>query len=217
MRYPVVLFDLFRTVALFPPEHREVPIAERYARALARLGVRDDGAGRIAHRLADAQLAAQSAGAFVPAAHRELLAELRRSRRLGLVSNFDDGPTVHRLLAREGIAEAFSAVLVSIEVGRRKPHPAIFAEALRRLQASPGDALFVGDSPGDDVVGAAGAGIDSAWLNVGGESFPAGLLEPTYELRRLDDLPRVFASGAEVSPFDKGGSGDIADRSGRFR
>lgn len=256
MRYPVILFDLFRTVVLFtpdaptgqvdepnwrsamrplgrrvaeilpgiafdafldalievsreiardrPPEHLEVPIAERYARALARLGVRDDGMSRIAARLAAAQLEAQAAGSFVPAAHRELLAELRRSRRLGLVSNFDDGPTVHRILAREEIAGMFSAVLVSIEVGRRKPHPTIFAEALQRLRASATEALFVGDSPGDDVAGAAGAGMHTAWLNAGDRPFPAGLREPNFELKDLTDLRRVLADGAEARLFSKG-------------
>jgi HAD superfamily hydrolase (TIGR01549 family) len=254
MRYPVILFDLFRTVVLFtpeaptgqvnepnwrsamaplgalvadllpgvpfddfldalvaasreiarcrPPEHLEVPIAERYGRALERLGMQEGGTSRIAARLAAAQLEAQSAGAFLPPAHRELLVDLGRSRRLGLVSNFDDGPTVHRLLAREGIAELFSAILISIEQGRRKPHPAIFLEALRRLAAAPAEALFVGDSPGDDVAGAAAAGIDAAWLNACGEEFPAGLPEPAFELKQLGDLRRVLVEGGAAEPLN---------------
>jgi HAD superfamily hydrolase (TIGR01509 family) len=245
MRYPAILFDLFRTVVLFTPEaptgqvnepnwrsamgllrplaaellpgvsfddfldalvaasreiarerhpeHREVPIAERYGRALARLGISANDSRPAAERLAAAQLEAQLDGSTVPAAHRELLEELSRSHRLALVSNFDHAPTVARLLEREGLTRLFSAVVISIEVGRRKPHPEIFAEALRRLNAKPGEAVFVGDSPGDDVAGARNAGIDAAWLNVGGEEkYPAGLPEPTFVLSRLTDLRRVL-------------------------
>ena len=194
MRYPVVLFDLFRTVVVFTPqaptgkvhdptwpsamqalrglaaellpemdfekfldvltaasdeiaherspEYLEVPIAERYAQALARLGFHGPRAASAAERLSARQAEVQSANSLVPAEHAALLRELAASRRLGLVSNYDHGRMVHELLAHHGIDRFFSATLISIEFGRRKPHRAIFEEALRRLDAAPEDAAL---------------------------------------------------------------------------
>src|SRR5437867_1333588 len=56
-----------------PPEFREVPIVERYHRALLQLGIDDAG---LAGRLADAQIAALPAHAHLPAEHAALLRSL---------------------------------------------------------------------------------------------------------------------------------------------
>jgi FMN phosphatase YigB (HAD superfamily) len=43
-------------------------------------------------------------------------------------------------------------------VGYRKPHRAVFEEALRRLAVLPEEALVVGDSDGVDVLGRRASG-----------------------------------------------------------
>lgn len=244
MRYPVLLFDLFRTILTFtpkaptgqvkepgwraamaglrgragpllgnvefdffldalydvsvaiakarPPEHREVPIEERYARALARLGCEGPAAADIATRLAHLQLEAQAANTELPSAHAALLRDLARQHRLGVVSNFDHSATAHALLEHHGLVPLLSTAVISIDVGRRKPHPEIFQEALRRLDAAPESALFIGDSLGDDVAGARAAGIDSAWINWDGAPAPEGP-QPTFVLRNLIELRGVVA------------------------
>lgn len=245
MRYPVLCFDLFRTLVRFtrhaptgqvreatwrpamqelrgraqallgtvqfdffldalfdasvaiararPPEHRETPIAARYARALARLGLEGPEAQATAARLAHLQLEAQLANTELPPGHLALLRELAATRRLAVISNFDDGPAVHALLARVGVAPLLATAVISVEVERRKPHPGIFQEALRRLDATPAEALMIGDSLGDDVAGAAAAGIDAAWVNWDGAPRPEGSAVPRYELRTLTDLRAVLA------------------------
>lgn len=175
-----------------PPEYYEVPIGERYRRAVVRLGRDSPDALSTAERLAEVQLVAQAANARLPAAHMELLQELAGEYRLGLISNLDHGPTVHHLLARDGLDRVFSATVISIEFGRRKPHPAIFHEALRQLDVTPAEALFVGESPAEDVGGARGAGLDAAWLNTDGMALPPDLPEPTYMLSQLTDLHQVL-------------------------
>jgi HAD superfamily hydrolase (TIGR01549 family) len=244
MRYPVLLFDLFRTVLLFTPqaptgqvreptwrsamaglraravallpgldyeafldalyaasleiararapEHRETPIEQRYRRALARLGYEGPQMDHIAEALARLQLDAQAAHTTMPHDTFRLLEQLARRRRLGVVSNFDHGPTAHAILARHGLTHIFSASVISIEYGRRKPHPAIFEEALRRLDASPQQALFTGDSLADDVAGAQGVGMDTAWLNWHGELVPVEGPKPTCTLSRFTDLAGVL-------------------------
>jgi HAD superfamily hydrolase (TIGR01509 family) len=91
----------------------------------------------------------------------ELLDALRaRGLRLGLVSNsFDPARLVRGDLAAWGLAERLDVVVLSSEVGKRKPHPEPFGRALAALGVVPGRALFVGDSRYHDVKGAAEVGM----------------------------------------------------------
>jgi putative hydrolase of the HAD superfamily len=162
-------FDAFRAallavsaeiVAAREPEHLEVPSRARFARALVRLGLDDSAAAALCAAHMD-YLAAVTA---LPPGHDALLAALGERYRLGLVSNFDHPPTAQAVLARHGIHRHFAATVISADFGRRKPHPAIFTEALARLGVAPAEALYVGDTHAEDVVGARAAGMDVAWL-----------------------------------------------------
>jgi HAD superfamily hydrolase (TIGR01549 family) len=196
---PGLAFDDFRR-ALFEvsaellaaraPEHREVPSRERFRLALARA---DAGADPVSAAFADAaealslaHMAHLAAQTETPAAHVDLLRDLAQRYRVGLVSNFDHGPTARAILLRHGVADSFHATLISDDFGRRKPHPAIFHAALDSLDAAPHDAIYVGDTAADDVAGAQAAGIDVAWLNRRGEAPPDP--PPTYTLRELTEL-----------------------------
>jgi HAD superfamily hydrolase (TIGR01509 family) len=110
-------------------------------------------------------LAAEHA-AWEPARHmgaqtHALLDSLRdRGLVTGLVSNaFDPGWLLHDDLARMGLAERLDAAVFSSEIGKRKPHPAIFEHVLERLDVAPEDALFVGDRRYEDVRGAKELGM----------------------------------------------------------
>jgi putative hydrolase of the HAD superfamily len=104
------------------------------------------------------------ARALLGGAHA-LLETLRdRGLRLGIVANtWPDPPRlVRRELADLGIAERVDAIVLSGEVGARKPDPAIFEYALAQVDAEPFDTLFVGDRLVDDVEGAASVGMTTA-------------------------------------------------------
>jgi putative hydrolase of the HAD superfamily len=126
-----------------------------------------------------------------PAHHRELLHSLRDGHRLALVSNFDYTPTARLILEREGIEHLFDLVVVSADVGWRKPSPMIFDAALGGLGIAAGRALFVGDRADIDVAGAQRVGIPVAWINRDGAPLPAGALAPDFELRDLADLRAI--------------------------
>ena len=135
----------------------------------------------------DRFLAAEHA-AWEPArlvgAHTHALLDSLRERGLatGLVSNaFDPGWLLHEDLARMGLAERLDAAVFSSEVGKRKPHPAIFEEALGRLGVPPGDALFVGDRRLEDVQGARELGITTVqalWFRVDDDELG---VDPDFE------------------------------------
>jgi len=170
------------------PEHREVTSRERFARALARLGA-DQAA---AEALSTAHMQHLANVTDLPPGHAEILAVLGRRHRLALVSNFDHAPTAHGVLARHGIDRYFEAAVISADFGRRKPHPAIFHEALRRLAVAPGEALYVGDTHADDVVGALAAGLDVAWLAP--PEAAAAEPSPTHRIADLGELVALLAA-----------------------
>jgi putative hydrolase of the HAD superfamily len=90
-----------------------------------------------------------------------LLDSLRdRGLATGLVSNaFDPGWLLHGDLARMGLDERLDAAVFSSEIGKRKPHPAIFEAVLSRLGVAPEETLFVGDRRYEDVRGAKELGM----------------------------------------------------------
>ena len=92
------------------------------------------------------------------------LAALRRAGYVvGCVSNADG--TVDRLLAGAGFAPHLAFVVDSGAVGIEKPDPRIFAMALALADATPDEALYVGDLYPVDVVGARRAGIEPVLLD----------------------------------------------------
>lgn len=99
------------------------------------------------------------------------LLEALRSRglRLALVSNTaQPGWLLRPVLERQGLLERLDAVVLSSEVGKRKPHPAIFERALEELGVGAERALFVGDRLREDVGGAAALGmktIQAVWFD----------------------------------------------------
>ncbi len=182
--------------------HREVGAPERFGLLFGHLGL---DPARISPEVVQALLHTHkrylSRAAEFPPDHRALIAELSHRYRLGIVSNFDYAPTAHSILAREGVAGLFRAVVVSAEVGWRKPGPAIFEAAFSRLGIGARDALFVGDRADIDVLGAKAVGMDVAWLNPTGQAVPPGIPEPEYQIKTLPEIRRILAlGGPEVPP-----------------
>jgi putative hydrolase of the HAD superfamily len=97
-----------------------------------------------------------------------LLERLAQRYRLSIISNTHYPPLIHRNLAAMGVAGRFAQVVTSVEVGTRKPHPAIFRHALDALGLEPADAIYVGDSYADDWVGAGAAGLSCILIDPAG-------------------------------------------------
>ena len=122
-----------------------------------------------------------------------LLESLRaRELKLGLVSNaFDPPPLLHRDLERMGVAARLDAAVFSSELGKRKPHPAIFERALAELEVDAERAVFVGDQLVADVGGAAGVGmttVQALWFRADpSEDAP----EPDYQTFTQMDVLNV--------------------------
>src|SRR5262245_63359715 len=112
---------------------------------------------------------------------------------LGCVTNtLADTATIRVMLRNHGFEPYMQAVVVSSEERHRKPHPSLFEKALRELDVTPEDALFVGDSPYHDVGGAKAAGmravlttqyVERPWIE--------GVPEPDARIGHLRELIEI--------------------------
>jgi len=82
-----------------------------------------------------------------------VLKQLRRKYKLGLISNFAYSSCVTTTLERFDLAKFFDAILISGDVGWRKPNPRIFQKALESLGIGASETVFIGDSVLFDVEG----------------------------------------------------------------
>ena len=104
------------------------------------------------------------------------LARLReRGLRLVCVSNWD--VSLPEVLERCGLGDRLDGVVSSAGAGARKPDPRIFAAALAVAGCEAGEAIHVGDTPGEDVAGARAAGIRALLLRRGGGGQLGSLAE----------------------------------------
>jgi HAD superfamily hydrolase (TIGR01549 family) len=95
---------------------------------------------------------------------KKLLQQTQNQGKVALISNFTYAPVIYSSLRKLGINEFFNVVVVSQEVGWRKPSGVIFQDALNRLQLQADEAVFVGDSPIEDIQGAKDAGLRTMFV-----------------------------------------------------
>ena len=196
------------------PRFREVDLAQRAVRVLARLrGLElragdpwDDAAAR-SWSTADeiARVVTSYSDAFVatipaPEASGHLIAVLAgRGFRVAILSNWPLAMTIDRFAEAAGWSAHLSGIFVSERIGTIKPHPAIFAHVEASLGRRPDEILHVGDDWAADVVGAALAGWRVAYLRNRqvDTSLPTSErddgIEPDLELDDLADLPAHLA------------------------
>jgi HAD superfamily hydrolase (TIGR01549 family) len=169
--------------------HREVTARQRFGILFDRLNLPDgpDVAGLVEAGIAEHMRQLARAMEF-PESHRAVLDRLQPRYRLAVISNFDHGPTVEMALRLHGIRERFEVVVVSGDVGWRKPRPEIFAEAFRRMAILARDAIFVGDSPEVDVLGAQAVDMDVIWIDHGTKALPPGTPAPTHTVSGLPEI-----------------------------
>jgi HAD superfamily hydrolase (TIGR01662 family) len=112
---------------------------------------------------------------------------------LGIISNAGDDPDVQNLVDKAGIRPYFDVILSSAACGIRKPNPEIFRMALKHWDASPSQAIMVGDNLGADILGAHNAGIFGVWItrraDTPANQANAATIIPDAVIHSLSDLP----------------------------
>ena len=129
----------------------------------------------------------------------EVVAELARSHRLGLISDtgLSPGRALRPVLERLGLLEHLSYLYFSDEGGMSKPDPRVFTLVLERLGARAQEAAHVGDILRTDVIGAKRAGMRAVHFvgvnpSDGDESTADAVIDS------LSDLPAALAALTDV-------------------
>ncbi len=137
-----------------------------------------------------------------------MLDALRSRYSLGLLSNFTHGPAAREILKCAGLNPYFKTILISGELGFRKPHPAVFRELAEGLDAPEDQILYIGDDPEPDIHGARKAGLKPVWMTyVRDRNLPQvrGILKgekeiPDFEVPRISSWRDLF-SLMDIHPF----------------
>jgi len=130
-----------------------------------------------------------------------LLERLGRGYKVGLITNWEHGPKVHRMIDELGVRHLFHEVVVSDDVGVSKPDPEIYRLALTRLGVDASAAVYVGDMD-LDARGSLDAGMHPVLIrrrggngNWSSYSSPAECsIDPDHVtcIEHLSELPRVL-------------------------
>jgi len=121
----------------------------------------------------------------------KVIQSLSNKYKLGIVTNGSPEMQMFKLNALN-ILKYLGCKIFSEGLGVRKPDPEIFLAAIKVLNISPANCMFVGDSYKDDVIGAKNVGMYTCWFN------PNNILAPTeiyhdIEISKLDELLNILA------------------------
>jgi FMN phosphatase YigB (HAD superfamily) len=131
-----------------------------YSQLLSEIGLKDDV-------IRDQLVAAiRNSGNWdiIPPGTAEKLHAIGEHYEIAVISNADG--KIENVLQRCGIAHCFRTITDSGLVGYEKPHPEIFRQALKIMNAVPEESLYVGDVYSVDYLGATGAGMQAMLMDV---------------------------------------------------
>lgn len=119
-----------------------------------------------------------------------VLKQLQQSYKLALVTN-GASDLQREKLEGSGLGRYFDIVLISGDIGTRKPDPRIFSTVIDRLGVSAEMAVMVGNSLESDIAGAQQVGIKSVWLNRDGKKDDDSV-QADYEIANLSKLQAML-------------------------
>jgi putative hydrolase of the HAD superfamily len=132
---------------------------------------------------------------------KDMLEILKKKYRLGLLTNFTHPPAVLKIIETLGLNAYFDVVLVSGEMGFRKPHPLVFRSLTDLLKVKKHQLIYVGDDPEPDIIGAWKAGLRPVWttcvrdqkISVARGLFSKGDDTPDFQVPRISKWEDIFS------------------------
>lgn len=126
-----------------------------------------------------------------------------RGHRLGIVSNAADDNDVQALVDKLSARQYFDVVISSAAAGVRKPNPKIFHMALKHWQASPSQAVMVGDRLDADILGAHNSMMPGIWITRRTDPVLSQAstedIQPDQTISTLAELPGVLSRYGEIN------------------
>jgi putative hydrolase of the HAD superfamily len=116
---------------------------------------------------------------------------------LALVSNTISKTLIPERLKKFDVDNYFSTIVLSVDIGIRKPRVEIFDVALKNTNLSSQDCIYIGDTMSRDVEGSKNAGFLSSILIQSGltevkDSDYKGAINPDKRLNLLNELFEIL-------------------------
>lgn len=119
----------------------------------------------------------------------EVVDRLRQRYRVYMASTSDHDPLMSDLERNSLVVDGcFTSELLGVY----KPRPEFYLQILERTGLKPENALFVGDSPIDDILGPHSVGIRTVWVNRNNRHLPAGIPTPDHQITDLRELLSIL-------------------------
>lgn len=114
----------------------------------------------------------------------------RRGLQCGVIMN--GAPALQRhLIETLGLERHMKHVILGQVEGYSKPDVRLFKRALEVAGVDADQALHVGDSPLTDILGAARAGMPTAWFNTGRRRLPKNFPTPDFTIAGLGEVLEI--------------------------
>jgi len=125
------------------------------------------------------------------------LSKIKQYLSVGLISNFSYAKAIHESLRRLRLDRLLDTVIISDEVGWRKPHPKIFQIFLDQLKLNSDEAVYVGDDLKYDIEGARAAGMRTVLVSgsgtvredeIYGQAPQPSSVKPGFTIKSIPEL-----------------------------
>ena len=123
---------------------------------------------------------------------KTMLRELRRVGGVYLVSNAQSCFTMEEL-RQTGLLDLFDGILISSDVGVKKPSPEIFNIAFRKFGIKAENSVYVGNDMRDDILGASGVGMRTLYIETAQSGkYETDLPSPDYVASSHAEMKRML-------------------------
>lgn len=158
----------------------------RFEHTLQRFGILDQQA--LSRKLGDAYVAKAPEKTNLMPHTIEVLDYLSKKYTLHIITN-GFAEVQGRKMKNSGINHYFDKLVISEEVGFKKPDPRIFEHALQAANANKNESMMIGDNLEVDVNGAKRFGMDQVWYNAKGMALTE---EVTHHIDSLLHLKNIL-------------------------
>ena len=127
---------------------------------------------------------------------KTMLRELKRAGAgIYLVSNAQSCFTVDELKSTD-LYPLFDGILISSDVGVKKPFPDIFRLAFEKFGITAENSIYVGNDMRDDILGATGVGMQTVYISTpqSGSYEEGSMPSPTYRVKNHREMKRLLLS-----------------------
>lgn len=167
---------------------REITYSTAVSRTLRLLGYSSKPDDKATVEAADAFMECWINARTMEKSVPSILRNLKRRYNLGVISNLEYPPAVSRTLERFGVVDLFDAIIVSADVGWRKPSPKIFRKAMETMRISASETVYVGDELDHDIEGATKVGMHTVLLKRPSTNMAASIVKPDIIIHEWKEL-----------------------------